>query len=41
MVPTNITYFIYERSAEVLKMIYITKTNSVPYCDCFAIEYEW
>ena len=40
-VPTLRTYKIVTRSKEKLHMRIVTKSRSVPYCDCFFVEEEW
>lgn len=39
--PTKRTIKVIERSAEKLHLRIVTKTSSVPYCDCFYVEEEW
>ena len=40
-VPTLRTFKIVERNNERLQMRIVTKSRSVPYCDCFYVEEEW
>jgi hypothetical protein len=39
--PTKRTIKVIERSADKMHLRIITKTSSVPYCDCFYVEEEW
>lgn len=39
--PTLRTFKVIERSNEKLLMRVVSKTRSVPYCDCFHVEEEW